>query len=635
VKPLIGIDFETRSDVELTKYGAMKYFYGRDAAILFLSYKIDTNPTKQWHPRQDPLDFMLNPNSYHFYAFNALFEYRAWNILGTKDHAWSSLALSTMTDVMALCGRFTYHQQLGSAGDDLNLKIRKDKRGKALMKKICMPPYNYTKEEWDAFLKYGYDDVETMYEMLHALPAIKLSDKEQQIWELTQRINLRGVPVDIKAVKQILNVTSAYKLEQNTLLPELTGGSVTKATQAARIKHWLVRKGVPAPNLQADTVEKLLERVDLSDDARTVLTLRQELGKSSTAKYQKVYDQCYEGRVYDNLRYYGANTGRWSGMGFQIHNLPRSKVTDATPIIDKFYDLTIVEDNPIQAAKSIVRGMICAPPGKMLCWADYSSIENRALAWLANDEKTLKLFHKGLDQYIDMAAERYGVPYDKVTDDQRAFGKMLILGCGYGLGYKGFQKNAAKWGVYIDLVESKIAVDAYRSRYQKVVNYWYDCKRAAINAISHPGTEYIVHLTIYKVIKDKNGTMWLRCMLPSGRAIYYNSPLIVEGTYGAEVSAMGINPYTKKWMRLKVIPGRLVENNTQALCRDVLAEGKLSLERADFKLVGSIHDEAIAEVDKDFTDLSLYCDLLCTIPNWADGLPVKAEGAIEKRYRKL
>jgi DNA polymerase len=338
----------------------------------------------------------------------------------------------------------------------LSLLLKKDKRGKFLIKKICTPPFNYTHSEFFEFIQYGKDDVNTMHEMIDALPATKLSAKEQKIWELTQKINLRGLPVDIKAVKQIYKVTEAYKEDQNTLLPELTNGNVTKATQTQRITRWLRRKGVTTPNLQAKTVVSLLERLDLPEDCRLVLQLRQDLGKSSTAKYLKIMHQEHNGRIYDNLRYCGAEkTGRWGGMGFQIHNLPRSKVKDAQPIIDRFYDLTIIEDNPVAAAKDIVRGMICARDGYLIVAADYSSIENRGLAWIAGDEYTLNLFRKGLDQYIDMAVSIFNVPYADIDDGQRQFGKMLILGCGYGLGGKGFQTNAADWGVYLDLEESE------------------------------------------------------------------------------------------------------------------------------------------------------------------------------------
>ena len=279
--------------------------------------------------------------------------------------------------------------------------------------------------------------------------------------------------------------------------------------------------------------------------------------------------------------------------------------------------------------------MICAPEGEMICAADYASVENRALAWFAGDEETLELFRQGLDQYIDMAAFLFGVPYNEVTDEMRQFGKILVLGCGYGLGAKGYQKNAASWGIDISLAMATAQVNSYRERYAKVVKFWYQCKNAAIEAISNPGVEVWAGKVYYKMVADRNKNPWLMCMLPSGRAIYYNDPMIGEGEYGLEVSAMGINSYTKKWERLRVIPGRFVENIVQGFCRDILAQGKINLDDAGFKLILSVHDEAVSLVKKTFTDLKYYCKLMCQMPAWADGLPLEADGMIEKRYRKM
>ena len=637
-KLLIGIDFETKSDIDIDR-GAVNYFNGKDAAILFLSYKIGNAPTEQWHPGDDLPRFMTVPKEYIFYAFNALFEYRAWNLLGI-GLGFGEMKLEYMIDVMALCGRFTYHQQLAQAGEDLDLKVKKNPRGKELIKMICCPPYEYSHSDYFEFMQYGKTDVDTMYEMLYALPATQLTSYEQRVWEMTQRINLRGIPVDIESVKQILKVTEAYKIEQNTLLPKLTKNNVTKATQTQRIRRWLEKQGVFTPNLQAKTVEDLLKQ-DLPDEVKAVLQLRQELGRSSTAKYAKLVELEYNGRVYDNIRYYGSNTGRFAGMGFQLLNLPRSKVTDAGPIIAAFFDLSIIEDDPIKAAKSIVRSMIKAPPKRKILAADYTGIENRGLAWVTEDQKTLDLFRKGLDQYIDMAAERFHVPYDQVTEEQRQFGKMLILGCGYGLGAPGFIKNAATWGVEISETEAALAVRAYRLRYYKVVEFWYNCRDAAVNAISNPGISFkVTYCTFTKVI-DKNKTPWLQLTLPSGRNLYYNKPELGEGRFGVEVTAMGINPYSKKWQRLNISPGRFTENIVQGLARDVLTDGKLALESKNYYIIGSVHDEPILEIDepKDEADAKRILEdvytCMCNNSPWAKGLPLEAKGMILDRYRKM
>jgi len=637
---LIGIDFETKSEVDLNKHGRKKYLAGKEADIICMGYKIDDEPTQLWVPGE-PLPAFIGTREYlkhQFYAFNAQFDMGVWGILG-KKYSFPVIYSYMWIDVMAICGRFTYHQSLAQAGEDIGLKIKKNPRGKALIKLICCPPFIYTHADLMELHEYCKRDVDSMHEMLQALPASALSSKEQEIWELTVLINNHGLPVDINAAKQILGVTDAYKEDQNELLPELTDGKVTKATQAARITKWLRAKGITTPNLQAAIVEKLLKRLDLSGNVKTVLQLRQELGKSSTAKYLKITELEHKGRIYDNLRYYGANTGRWSGMGFQLHNLPRSKVKDAEPIIKSFMDLSVIENDPINAAKSIVRGMVCAPKGKMLCAADYIGIENRGLAWVAEDHKTLELFKQGLDQYIDMASFLYKVPYEEVTSEQRYTGKQLVLGCGYGLGWKGFIGYMEKAGVSITNETALFAVNAWRTKYHKVVKLWYKCKDASINAISNaisnPGTKFKVSNCVFRLVHDRNKTQWLQLTLPSGRNLYYNKPMIQEGKFGLETSAMGINPYSKKWMRLAIIPGRFVENIVQALSRDILAQGKINLYRAGFKIIGSIHDEVLLEVNEDDDCLDDVCKLMCDMPKWAKGLPLAAEGMIEKRYRKM
>jgi DNA polymerase len=632
---IIIVDFETRSEEDITIAGSTKYLHGKKAEIICMGYKIDDQPTQLWIPGHDLPSCVLNPSLHTWVAHNAQFDYQVWDILGVHLYNFPLNPLANWVDTMALCGRFTYPQSLEKAGEVLNLGIQKNPYGKQLIKRICCPPFEFTHQELFDFYDYCKDDVNTTYELLYALPASSLSKEERRYWELTAEINFRGLPVDIKAAKQIYRLTETYKQEQSTLLPALTGGLVTKATQHKRITTWLRNKGVKLANLQADTVTKLLDRLDLDDDVRAVLSLRQELGRSSTAKYLRVIEQEYNGRIYMNERYYGSNTGRWAGMGFQLKNLPRSKVKDAQPIIDMFFDMTAIEKDPVSLAKDVIRGLICAPEGKKIAAADYASIENRLVAWVTQDERTLQLFRDGLDQYIDMAVDVYKKPYGEINDDERFFGKVIILGCGYGLGGKGFQQTAESFGIYLTETEATEAVNTYRAKYPKVKNMWYQCKNAAVNACSNPGKTFSVYDVHYKMVKDRNGTLWLQCKLPSKRNLYYNNPNLYEDSYGLGVAAWGINPYTKQWSNMKIRPGRFFENIVQALARDVLAHGMVLLDDADYKIVGSVHDEVIMEVDENADCLDDIYRLMCANPPWATGLPLGAEGIIEKRYRKM
>lgn len=629
------LDFETKSEVDIEKEGGMKYVNGKEADIICLGYNVNKERTKIWRPGEELPDWIKYSGDFHKYAHNATFDYRVWNILG-KKYGFPKSPIREWTDVMALCGRFTYPQSLAKAGQALALKTQKQTAGKALIKKICTPPYHYTRNDMMEFLAYCRDDVDSMIELIDALPTSSLSPGEQEIWEMTVKINNRGVPVDLKSVNQIIKVVEAYKIEQNALLPKLTNHQITKATQTKRITIWLRKQGVKIPNLQAATVEKFLQK-DLPPQCKLILQLRQELGRSSTAKYIKILQQAYRNRVFDNLRYYGANTGRWAGLGFQIHNLPRSKVVDAEPILAKFFDLSVIEENPVAVAKTLVRSMIKAPKGRVIVAADYKSIENVGLAWVTHDDATLQLFIDGLDQYIDMATYIYNKPYDEITEDERQFGKVVILGCGYGLGSKGFMDNAAGWGIIISLGYATDVVNMYREKYRRVRNMWYACARAAINAVHNPGHVYRVYDCYFKLVRDRNGTRWLQLKLPSGRNLYYNEPLVEEGKFGPQVTCMGINPYTKKWMRMGIRPGRYVENIVQAVSRDFLAHGKLNLIKHGFDLIGSVHDEPIAEADEDKGQetLDLMCELICAKPTWALNMPLMAEGFFGKRYRKF
>ena len=207
------------------------------------------------------------------------------------------------------------------------------------------------------------------------------------------------------------------------------------------------KQGVDVPSLGVNIVDQLLTE-DISQNVRELLILRQIFGRSSTAKYKKIQDMETDGRVYNNLQYYGAGTGRWAGRGFQMHNLPRASVEDPDDAISRFNRFDPIDD-PVNVAKALIRPMIQAPPGKTLIVSDYSSIENRILAWVAEDYDMLQKFVDGVDQYKAMAEDIYGIPADKVNKTQRQVGKVAELGCGFGMGGLRFVDSAAQFGVTV------------------------------------------------------------------------------------------------------------------------------------------------------------------------------------------
>jgi len=632
------IDFETKSSVPISA-GIKNYLSSPHSAILCMAHKTDDEDTKMWRPGM-PVPFTVVPGD-KVYAFNALFDYQVWNTLGYRKHLLNELPLDNVVDVMALAGRYTLFQNLYQAGEALNVSVIKDKRGKILIKKACIPPFDKSIEVLRELMTYCIRDVDSMYEVIHTLPTATLSPTEQAIWNMTARMNLRGVPVDTYAITVILKQLDNYLYNEMRKLPRITGGRITTHNQVSEIVKWAFSMGVEIPNMKKETVAEFVDELTGTDDANKrkvleVLMLRQKLALTSTAKFKKLNELNHEGRIYENLRYHGAATGRWAGMGAQLHNLPRASVEDPEAEIKKFYDNSILNENPLASAKALVRSMICAPPNRRLCVVDYSSIENRILMWVCDEWAAVELLRKGRDPYKDMAADLYSVGYDTVNKVQRQLGKSLILGAGYNLGAKGFRAYAVGYGIELTDNEAELAISRYRAKHKKVVAYWYKAKDTMTHAIQNPGVACRFGKCTYTVLKDRNGTAWLALELPSGRSLFYNRPELKDDKYGLLATHMGINSYTRKWDRLKLIPGRIIENIVQATARDLMAAAKLHMDKLGFEIVLSVHDEIVVECDEDKADVMLnnMIKIMCLVPKWAGDLPVDAEGFVTKRYKK-
>lgn len=642
---MIIIDFETYSP-EPIDAGVIRYSKHPEADIICMAYKIDDAPTEIWTPSSKfPIELWraILLDGHNLYAHNAFFDYNVWHNIGYK-YKLPIVALDRWVDTVALVNRYGFPTSLEKAGEVLNLPIQKQKNGTALIKKICVPTKegrrpvmgrDYTQTEAAQFVSYCKDDVNATYHLVKALPSDTLAPKEHKIWLLTQKMNLLGLPIDAETADKIFMYIDGFTEDLVKTMPKLTNGMVQKPTQAKRIIEWCATQGLNLDNLQAGTVDTLLADSQLPANIRKVMQLRQMLGRSSTAKYRKISEMIYDDRVHGNLQYHGAHTGRWAGRGLQLQNLPRAKVKDPEKYIQAFRNFESVED-PVNVAKALIRPMICAPPGRTLIVADYSSIENRVLFYCADDHKTLELFRKDLDQYKDMAAFLYNTTYEAVTKEQRQLGKVIALGCQFGMGGNKFQEVAQGWGIELSTAEATWAVDAYRSKYPKVKQLWYTARNSMVNALRSPGSVFkINHVATVKYAKDRNGTPWLIVMLCSGRSILYYKPFIdPEGGLGYH----GINPYSKKFDKLRMTPGTCAQNIVQASARDCMAEGLLNVDERmpEIDLIGTVHDEALGETDEERGNevtLAEFNKNLCDIP-WAPGLPVKAEGYIAKRYRK-
>ncbi len=632
------IDFETYCDLDLKKVGIYRYMHHPSSRILCMSYKIDDASTQIWYPGLPFPKFEYKD----IYAFSAMFEYCAWNIIGTKQHPeyFTPLPPSSFIDIKALCARYRMPQSLKNAGIALGCKTEKMAIGTQLIKICCGPGRTPTQQQMQELYTYCIIDTDVASEILEKLPAKVLTPKEQQLWELTVRINERGVPVDEVAVDSVIHYLATYMTDLKAILPEITDGFINTPGQIQKIIMYCAKYGINLDNLQADTVDKLLddEETELPENVRTVLEIRKLGGSTSVKKYLKIKDHVHQGYVKDNLVYHGAGTGRWTGQGFQFHNLPRAKVDNPEEYIQRFINKEPIE-KPVKIAKALIRSMITAPPGYTLIVSDYSSIENRVLAWLAKDQATLDLFAKGDCQYTDMAAFLYRKTHDQVAKDERFMGKVIILGCGYQMGATRFQAVAANFGIALTMAQCINIIKIYRQRYAKVARMWGVLHEAAIHAVRYKHTPCAAHSCTFKVVTDHTGRTWLRIVLPSGRGLMYADPIIEIGKYGPVIMYTGLVAAINKMRPIALSPGLITENIVQATARDILAEGMLALEKElpEVSLRLSVHDEVGGLVKEDLATQELldrFNDILCKPLPWTKGLPLTAKGYISKRYKK-
>lgn len=638
---MIIIDFETRSEVNLKTHGVRRYATHESTDVLMLAWMDTTAPdvVHQWFPGDAMPPWVDGTDS--VYAFNIDFERDIWAYVLARRHGWPEIEPDRWQDVQALCARYAYPRKLDSVCTVMGLgeDAAKSRDGANLIRLFSVPPFagRRPSPEWERYCAYNRQDVRATWEVLQRLPATTLSESEQAIWRLNTAINLRGIPVATDEAATIYRVVQEHLTAINARLPKLTGGQVTRITQVLRIVTWLQSRGVRVDDLRADTVTHLLDTLDADNpdnqDILEVLELRAASGLSSVGKYKRIIDMAHDDHMYHNSNYYGAHTGRITGSGFQLLNLPRATVDDPEAEIQSFVDGTISEHKSVRSARALVRSMIKAYDGWRLLCADYSSIEYVLLIWLAGETVAVRHFDEGRDPYRRLASSMYAVDYDAVTSQQRQMGKIGVLGCGYGLGVGGCVRYAAQWGLSLSLDEATRVVMSYRDQYPGVPRLWYALAEAAMSAVSSPGRAYTTHRTTFKAVESK-GYRYLQMRLPSGRAMYYHRPEIVDGKYGPVVAVRGQNQMTRQWELKEMSPGKWTENVIQALGRDLLYYGKFALDRAGYNLIGSIYDEVIAHMPEGQGTLTEFNALMTSLPDWAKGLPLKATGWEGKRYRK-
>lgn len=643
------IDFESRSRAEIWECGAWVYSQDESTEVLCLAYAIGDGEvhilTKEdlelGVVPQDLID-EINKGTL-ISSFNALFEQCIWINIMVPKYGFPRIPIRQFRCTMAKALARSLPRSLKEVGKVLNADNQKDEAGHRIMMKLCKPGrdgnWHEDPEDLQKLYDYCVSDVEAERAIDKMLP--DLNANEQIIWMLDQRINTRGIYVDTQAVRQAINFSEVHASNLNHVVEEVSGGALDGVTRRMAVLQWCKEKGVDIQGYTKSDVTHTLT-ADLPAEVRTVLETKLQLGKTSVQKYRALERSTSEDeRIRDLLIYHGAATGRWAGKLVQLQNLPKGNVEDTDQAVEILKNSETLEDfqafypDVMGTLSSCIRGMIISSPGHDLLVADYSAIEARVVMWLANDEYGLKQFREGIDLYVDMARVIYNK--ETISKQERQLGKAAVLGCGYGMGHAKFLATCTSWGIPVTELVAKKAVETYRSVYGSVRNSWYEQERTAITCIRDQ-KNYNCGPIRWELDCDV-----LLCRLPSGRTICYNSPTLeyVETSWGEKKLAlhyMGLvkvqGQTTTKWGRMPTYGGKIIENITQAVARDILAYAMLRCEQAGYSVAFSVHDEIVSEVPENFGTVEEFQRIICTLPKWATGLPIDAEGWRGKRYKK-
>lgn len=644
----VYIDFETRSRIDIKRCGAGKYARDPSTEILMTGYAINDGPVKvhygstiPWEIKKATADLGVI-----FCAQNAFFEYFIWM------NKWN-IPVPEFKCTRAKLGAHGLPQKLELGARALKLGVEKDIEGRRLIGKFSVPRpdgtfYNLDDfpEEKKRFMGYCGQDITVERLIDKRLP--DLTPFEQELFNLTMQMNARGITIDRTLATIADDIGQKLVKHCNDRLRQLTDDKFYSIGQTVRLKEYLNKTyGLALPDMSGDTIDEHLNSVK-DPVAREILVLRTEFGRTSISKFGKMNEAvCDDDRIRDYVIYHGAHTGRWTSQLVQLHNLPRGGDINPNHAIDilKQGDSDFFErmyEFPISTLSSCIRGALLPAKGKKLFVADYNAIEARVLMWLADQKDAVQMFRDGEDIYLDMARSIYHDPgLTKANKQERQLGKQVILGCGFQMGAPKFKVTCAGYGIDIDEEVAKTAVYGYRNKYTRVVQYWEDVERAAMAAVRTGKAFRIGHVVFFM----QRG--FLKCRLPSGRDLAYYAPKIEErDTKVGRKHQLGyhaLNSQTNVFGPVWTYGGKLTENIVQAVARDIMATAKLKLEKESFEILLSTHDEIIAQAtphgfmitDYDVEDsLERMIRIMCTLPDWADGCPITAEGWVGDRYRK-
>ena len=642
----LSIDLETYSSADIGKTGVYRYSESPDFEILLFGYSIDGAPvqlvdlTCGERVPEEVRDALSDP-SVTKWAFNASFE----RICLSR---WLGLPSGTYLEPDQWRCSMIWSAYLGLplslAGVGAVLKLDKQKldTGKDLIRYFCKPCRPTKKNggrtrnlprhdpgKWEQFKSYNLRDVETEMEIQKKLARFPVPEFVWDEYHLDQEINDRGIRVDMQMVENAIDVDGWSRFDLKTQLQDLT--ALENPNSVAQMKAWLTQHGMEIESLGKKEVAAMLK--DAPPDMREALVLRQQLAKSSVKKYQAMQNcVCADGRAHGMFMFYGANrTGRFAGRLVQLQNLPQNHMDDleqARALVRRAdYDsLQLLYDSVPDVLSELIRTAFIPYEGGKFIVADFSAIEARIIAWMADEKWRLEVFKNGGDIYCASASQMFGVPVEKhgINGHLRQKGKIAELALGYG-GSVGALKAMGALEMGIPEEELKPLVDAWRDANPNITELWWDVDRAVKEAVDlRTSSETHGIQFVYE-----SGFLFI--CLPSGRRLAYVKPRIGENRFGGEsVTYEGVGG-TKKWERLESYGPKFVENIVQALSRDILCYAMKTLRCCN--IVAHVHDEIIIEADPKVS-LEAVCEQMGRTPPWAKGLILRADGYETPFYKK-
>ena len=658
----LSIDIETYSDVPLQKSGVYRYCESPNFEILLFGYSADSGPVQVVDlacGEKIPADVLdaLTDDAVTKWAFNASFERvclsRYLRDLGISlDPFHDKYPLSqevarflnpeSWRCSMVWAATMGLPLSLEGVGSVLGLEKQKLTEGKELIKFFCQPcaptktngqrtrnrPF-HAPDKWEAFKRYNLRDVETEMGIQQRLAKFPVPDQVWEEYHIDQEINDRGVRLDMELVRAAIDMDTRSRQELTTAMKRMT--SLENPNSVQQMKQWLSDNGMETESLDKKAVAELLK--DAPAELREVLSLRQQLAKSSVRKYQAMENTvCSDSRARGMFQFFGAaRTGRFSGRNIQLQNLPQNHLPDlaearALVRAGDFDAVKLLYEDVPDTLSQLIRTAFIPKDGAQFLVADFSAIEARVIAWYAGETWRQKVFEKGGDIYCASASQMFKVPVEKhgINGHLRQKGKIAELALGYG-GSVGALK--AMGAIEMGLTEDELPplVDAWRQSNPRIVEFWWAVDRAVMEAVRYKHSTSSYGLTF----SCRSGMLFIT--LPSGRNLAYVKPKIGTNKFGGEcITYEGVGA-TKKWERLDSYGPKFVENIVQATARDILCYAMRTLRCCS--IVMHIHDELVIEADPRMS-LDAVCEQMGRTPPWATGLLLRADGYATPFYKK-